>query len=95
MTRYRLKFYDDYYKDDLNRAKRKGVDVMFCIDCPVKGTQFCHIANPKAKKYTRAEKKLIRHRIDNGELKEWETSEESVEGIARSVIYAAMIKEAK
>jgi hypothetical protein len=68
---------------------------MFCIDCPVKGTQFCHIANPKAKKYTRAEKELIRHRIDNGELKEWETSEESVEGIARSVIFAAMIKEAK
>lgn len=68
---------------------------MFCIDCPVKGTQFCHIANPKALKYTRVEKELIRNRIDNGELKEWETSEESVKGIARSVIYAATFKEAK
>ena len=66
---------------------------MFCIDCPVKGTQFCHVANPKAKKYTRAEKELIRHRIDNGELTEWKTSEESVKGIARSVTFAAMIKE--
>lgn len=67
---------------------------MFCSDCPVKGTQFCHIANPKAKKYTRAEKELIRHHIDNGELKEWNTSEENVNGIARSAIFAAMIKEA-
>lgn len=68
---------------------------MFCSDCPVKGTQFCHIANPKAKKYTRHQKEIIRHRINNGELKEWETSEESVNGIARSVILASMIKEAE
>lgn len=57
---------------------------MFCTDCPVKGTQFCHVANPKAKRYTRSQKELIRRRINDGELREWETLEDNLVGTARS-----------
>lgn len=43
----------------------------FCIDCPIAGTKYCHKLNPKAKRYTRAEKEMIRHKLDKrkkGEL---------------------------
>ena len=31
-----------------------------CEDCPIKGTEYCHMINPMAKKYTRSEKKILR-----------------------------------
>lgn len=37
---------------------------VFCADCPIAGTEYCHKLNPKAKRYTRAEKEKIRHEID-------------------------------
>lgn len=41
---------------------------VFCVDCPIAGTKYCHKLNPTAKRYTRAEKEMIRHKLD--ELKE-------------------------
>lgn len=29
---------------------------MGCVDCPIRGTHYCHKVNPMAKKYTRSEK---------------------------------------
>lgn len=37
---------------------------LFCKDCPIKGTPYCHRVNPAAKRYTRSEKVAIRKRID-------------------------------
>ena len=38
--------------------------LLFCIDCPISGTDYCHILNPKAPKYNRAEKIAIREMLD-------------------------------
>lgn len=37
---------------------------IFCVTCPIAGTEYCHKLNLKAKRYTRAEKEKIRHEID-------------------------------
>ena len=39
-----------------------------CKDCPIRDTNYCHLVNPMAKKYTRFEKELIRYHIDTGKL---------------------------
>lgn len=41
-------------------AKSPGVIMNHCQNCPIKGTEFCHRVNPKAKKYTLSEKEEIR-----------------------------------
>ena len=38
-----------------------------CEDCPIKGTEYCHMVNPMAKKYTRSEKKTLRYIMDEGQ----------------------------
>ena len=35
----------------------------FCEDCPIKGTEYCHMVNPMAKKYTRYEKESLREQM--------------------------------
>ena len=37
---------------------------VYCIECPIAGTKYCHKLNPKAKRYTRYEKEMIRHEMD-------------------------------
>lgn len=39
----------------------KSVRNTACEFCPIKGTEHCHKINPKAPKYTRAEKELAQH----------------------------------
>lgn len=38
-----------------------------CGMCPIRATEFCHIVNPKAKKYTLSEKRAIREELDRKE----------------------------
>lgn len=38
-----------------------------CKDCPIRGTEFCHMKNPKATKYTASEKRAIREELDKKE----------------------------
>lgn len=38
-----------------------------CETCPIRGTEFCHRVNPKAKKYTASEKRAIREELDRKE----------------------------
>ena len=38
-----------------------------CVDCPIKGTGYCHKVNPMAKKYTRMEKEMLREEMDKGQ----------------------------
>lgn len=38
-----------------------------CETCPIKGTEYCHFVNPKAKKYTAPEKRAIREELDRKE----------------------------
>lgn len=47
-----------------------------CVDCPIKGTEYCHKVNPMAKKYTRIEKEAIRMELDNNqqEKRKWKTT---------------------
>lgn len=40
------------------------MNTYFCISCPIRNTQYCHAINPKAPKYTRAEKMAIRDQLD-------------------------------
>lgn len=40
---------------------------MFCKDCHIKGTEYCHRVNPMAKKYTWTEKNELREAIDKGQ----------------------------
>lgn len=35
-----------------------------CETCPIRGTEFCHRVNPKAKKYTASEKRAILEEMD-------------------------------
>jgi hypothetical protein len=42
---------------------RRRID-MGCVDCPIRGTDYCHKINPQAKKYTRSEKNAIRDELD-------------------------------
>ena len=49
--------------EELTKKIENGTSV-FCADCPIAGTKYCHKLNPNAKRYTRAEKEKIRHKID-------------------------------
>jgi hypothetical protein len=40
---------------------------MYCKDCPIKGTGYCHKINLMAKKYTRSEKNELREAMDKGQ----------------------------
>ena len=46
---------------------------MYCKDCPIKGTEYCHKINPMAKKHTRSEKKALREAIAKGQTSSKET----------------------
>lgn len=39
----------------------------YCMTCPISGTEYCHEINPKAPKYTRAEKQAIREELNRKE----------------------------
>lgn len=52
----------DAYKKKVEELA--GVTAMaFCEECPIKGTEYCHKVNPKAKKYTRTEKKILQQEM--------------------------------
>lgn len=38
-----------------------------CETCPIRGTEHCHLVNPKAPKYTAFEKRAIREELDRKE----------------------------
>lgn len=38
-----------------------------CGTCPIRGTEYCHLVNPKAPKYTAFEKRAIREELDRKE----------------------------
>ena len=38
-----------------------------CGTCPIWGTEYCHLVNPKAKKYTLSEKQDIRKKLNRKE----------------------------
>lgn len=38
-----------------------------CENCPIRGKEYCHRVNPKAKKYTLSEKRAIREELDRKE----------------------------
>ena len=51
---------------DFEKALKQS-DRRRCETCPINGTEFCHLVNPKAKKYTLSEKRAIREEIDRKE----------------------------
>ena len=40
-----------------------------CNDCPIRGTKYCYKVNPRAKKYTRSEKRKLSEKLKDEEIK--------------------------
>ena len=55
---------DAFYTLITHLQKIEDGTSVFCVNCPIAGTEYCHKLNPKAKRYTRAEKEKIRHEMD-------------------------------